>query len=387
MGWLCDRIGPRLAYTGLLLIGSLPVMAIGLSHDFTSFLMFRIAIGMIGGSFVITQFHTSMMFAPNCVGTANATAAGWGNLGGGVTQIVMPLIFTGLMGTVGLSSAAAWRTSLFLAGVACALVGIAYYFLTQDTPEGNLIELRSRGVESKKAASRETFLAVCRDPRVWTLFIAYACCFGIELTLDNVAALYFVDYFSEFKTLDTLESMRIAGLVAGLFGGMNIFARTLGGYVGDRVGARWGLGGRVKWLYVVLFLEGIALALFSQTRTLWSGIPLLMTVGLFVKMSNGATYSVVPFINRRALGSVSGIVGAGGNFGAVAAGFLFKSSAISWSASLLILGVIVSCSSFAVLSIKLSDEGAMAIDDNRSLTLPPMELGYAQIGTPQPVGN
>ena len=29
VGWLCDRIGPRLTYTGLLLVGSIPVMAIG----------------------------------------------------------------------------------------------------------------------------------------------------------------------------------------------------------------------------------------------------------------------------------------------------------------------------------------------------------------------
>ena len=29
IGWLCDRIGPRLAYTWVLLLGSLPVMGIG----------------------------------------------------------------------------------------------------------------------------------------------------------------------------------------------------------------------------------------------------------------------------------------------------------------------------------------------------------------------
>src|SRR6187431_3035547 len=30
-GWLCDRIGPRISYTILLLVGSLPVMFIGFS--------------------------------------------------------------------------------------------------------------------------------------------------------------------------------------------------------------------------------------------------------------------------------------------------------------------------------------------------------------------
>ena len=63
VGWLCDRIGPRLTYTWLLLLGSLPVMAIGLAHDFTTFLIFRVLIGAIGASFVITQYHTSRMFA------------------------------------------------------------------------------------------------------------------------------------------------------------------------------------------------------------------------------------------------------------------------------------------------------------------------------------
>ena len=90
IGWLCDRIGPRLAYSGLLVLGSIPVMCIGLAQNYETFLLFRLAIGVIGASFVITQYHTSVMFAPNVVGTANATTAGWGNMGGGVTQMVMP---------------------------------------------------------------------------------------------------------------------------------------------------------------------------------------------------------------------------------------------------------------------------------------------------------
>ena len=356
IGWLCDQIGPRLAYSGLLIVGSIPVMTIGFAHDYTTFLLFRIAIGIIGASFVVTQYHTSIMFAPNCVGTANATTAGWGNLGGGVTQMVMPLVFAGFIGIFGLSSASAWRASLFVAGAVCALMGVAYYFLTQDTPAGNFADLRSRGLMPHKCTVKGSFLNACRDYRVWVLFLAYGCCFGMELTLDNVAALYFVDYFSEFKDMDKLKAVGAAGLIAGLFGGMNLFARALGGIIADRFGKRWGLNGRVKWLFIALFCEGLALLMFSQARTLAAGIPLLMLLGLFVKMSNGATYSVAPFINRKSLGSVTGIVGAGGNAGAVAAGFLFKSSAVTWPTALFILGVVITCSSFAILSVTFATE-------------------------------
>ena len=111
IGWLCDHVGPRISYTVLLLVGSLPVMGIGLADSYTSFLLFRLGIGVIGASFVITQYHTSVMFAPNCVGTANATSAGWGNLGGGVTQMVMPLVFAAFLG-LGFSGAMSWRGAM-----------------------------------------------------------------------------------------------------------------------------------------------------------------------------------------------------------------------------------------------------------------------------------
>ena len=42
VGFLCDRFGPRRCYTWLLVIGSLPVMAIGLAWNYESFLLFRL---------------------------------------------------------------------------------------------------------------------------------------------------------------------------------------------------------------------------------------------------------------------------------------------------------------------------------------------------------
>lgn len=339
IGRLCDHFGPRLTYSWLLILGSLPVMGIAFAADFWSFLLFRVLIGTIGASFVVTQYHTTKMFAGNCVGTANATAAGWGNLGGGVTQMVMPLLFAFLTVSCGLSSAAGWRACMILAGLVCAATGILYYFCTQDTPSGNMIELRRQGRLSADTRKQSGLGVAMRDYRVWTLFVLYACCFGLELTLDNVAVLYFTDYFH----LD----LHFAGMAAGAFGMMNLFARALGGIVSDRFATRWGLNGRSRWLFLTVLGEGLALLIFSQmTHVAWA-ISALLLVGLFVKMSNGAVYAVVPFVNVKALGSVAGIVGAGGNLGAVAAGFLFKSQ-IPWNTTFWILGLVVTaCATLA----------------------------------------
>jgi len=348
IGWLCDRIGPRLAYTWLLVLGSLPVMLIGLSTNYTTFLLMRMAIGAIGASFVITQYHTSTMFAANCVGTANATTAGWGNMGGGVTQIVMPLVFAGALWIWG-SESLAWRWAMVVPGVLMLAAGAGYYLFTQDTPEGNLGALRAKDGAAKSPQATGLFLEACRDIKVWLLFVIYGACFGVELLVNSKAALYFTDYFD----LD----LQTAGMLAGLFGLMNIFARTLGGAFGDRFGIRLGLSGRVKWLFMVLFAEGIALMVFSQMTTIPLVIGSLIVFSLFVQMSEGATFSVVPFVNPRALGAVSGIVGAGGNAGAVALMFLFKSdlTGLSWPTAFFIVGAIVTACSFLSFGIQFGE--------------------------------
>jgi NNP family nitrate/nitrite transporter-like MFS transporter len=345
VGWLCDRFGPRLTYTGVLVLGALPVMSIGLAHSYQTFLLFRLGIGLIGASFVITQYHTSVMFAPNVVGTANATSAGWGNMGGGVTQLVMPLVFSGFL-ALGLTKAGSWRASMFAAGIVCMLTGVAYFFLTQDAPGGNFRDLRARGEMPAKKYGIANFFTACADYRVWLLFLIYAASFGIELTIDNTAHLYFSDNFK----LD----MQKAGIVAAILGGMNLFARSVGGIVADGCGRLGGLRGRVRWLFIVVLAEGVCMILFSRITATPLAIGGLMLFGLCVDMSCGATYSVVPFINKKSLGSVSGIVGAGGNVGAVLAGFLFKGPTAQWSHSLLILGIAVTFVSFAALGVRFS---------------------------------
>lgn len=347
IGWLCDRIGPRLSYTALLICGSIPVMSIGLADSYESFLLFRLGIGIIGASFVITQYHTSVMFAPNCVGTANATSAGWGNLGGGVTQMVMPLVFAGFVG-LGYTDASAWRWAMVVAGGVCFVTGIAYFLITTDLPDGNFKELRESGDHVSVEKGKGSFLAAVKDVRVWALFFIYAACFGIELTINNIAAIYYMDYFD--------LGLKTAGLVAGLFGLMNIFARTTGGFISDMFVKTGGLKGRVKWLFIALLIEGVALLFFSQMRVLALAIPAMVVFSLFVQMSEGATYSVVPFINKKALGAVSGIVGAGGNMGAVCAGFLFRMESISYPQALMILGFLVTAFSFFTFLVRFSPE-------------------------------
>lgn len=110
------------------------------------FLFFRLLIGAIGASFVITQYHTSIMFAPNVVGTANAAAAGWGNAGGGATQALMPLLL-GAIVMFGVEQTMGWRIALIVPGVMMVIVGVLYWKLTQDCPQGNFKEVRAQGIE------------------------------------------------------------------------------------------------------------------------------------------------------------------------------------------------------------------------------------------------
>ncbi|PNW29210.1 MFS transporter [Formosa algae] len=326
IGKLCDKYGPRLCYSWLLVLGAIPVILLGFVQTPLQFLVCRFFIGFIGASFVITQFHTSIMFAPNIVGTANATSAGWGNLGGGANRLGMPIIAAAVV-AFGAAESEAWRYSMIVAGVVCFLMGLVYYNFTQDTLQGNYKDLKATGEMPVAKKDDVSFLEAIKDYRVWILFLVYAACFGIELTVYGTMD----DYLQNTFQLERVT----AGNIVLSFALMNIFARTLGGFFGDKFGKLKGLRGRVLFLAVILAAEGIMLALFSTATGIFVGIALLVLFSLTVQMAEGATFSVVPFVNPKAIGSISGIVGAGGNVGAFLAAILLKSkSAVAEKAAI-----------------------------------------------------
>ena len=345
IGRLTDKYGPRKVYTWLLVICAFPVMLIGLADSYLTFLFFRLGIGVIGASFVLTQFHTSVMFAPNIKGTANATAGGFGNTGGGATQIMMPLVAAALVGVGWVSKADSWRYAMIFPGVMLLVMAWLYWKYTKDTPAGNFDELR----QTEKGKKENTFLLAAKDYRTWILTIAYAACFGVEITVDNFAASYFHD--------DYKATLIMAGLLASIFGWINIFARALGGIVSDKIGKRYGFNGKVSLLAALLLLEGIGIMLFSTAGGIVMAISMMFFFGLCLKMANGATYSIVPFVNQKAVGSVAGIVGAGGNVGAMLIGFLFKS--MSYSTAFLYLGAGVFVVGVVVLTVRLMSKKAV----------------------------
>ena len=101
-------------------------------------------------------------------------------MGGGVTQIVMPL-------ALGATDVIGWRIAMVAPGIALFLMGIAYFKFTQDSPSEQIAEGRDK---EPPGAKTRAFLEAAKDHRVWALFLIYGACFGVELTMHNIAALY-----------------------------------------------------------------------------------------------------------------------------------------------------------------------------------------------------
>lgn len=93
MGSVCDLFGPRYGSAVLIMAVAPAVFGMALVENAAGFVLCRFFIGFSLATFVSCEYWVSSLFSTRIVGTANGIAAGWGNLGGGATQIIMPLLF------------------------------------------------------------------------------------------------------------------------------------------------------------------------------------------------------------------------------------------------------------------------------------------------------
>lgn len=316
-GAITDKFGARLPMGFVLIAASIPVAMTGLVNSLTGLIVLRLFIGIAGSSFVMCQCWSTRMFSKEIVGVANGLVGGWGNVGGGVTQIVMgtflfPLFRDALFNG---DPEMAWRTVCIVPAVVAVTTAVVVVTTSEDCPDGNYRELKKRGAMAEISAA-SSFRAGAVDFNTWLLYLQYACCFGVELTMNNFTATYFVDKFG--LTTET------AAAIASIFGFMNIFARGAGGFTSDKFMSKFGMRGRIFWQATTLILEGICIFIFASLDSLWAAILLLTIFSVFVQAAEGSTYGIVPYVNPKAPGAVAGIVGAGGPTGAVLFGLGFR---------------------------------------------------------------
>ena len=170
---------------------------------------------------------------------------------------------------------------------------------------------------------------------VAALNATYFANFGAELAVVSMLPAFFQATFRPLTGGDgeMLVTATVAGFVAASFAFVNLVARPLGGYLSDRMANRK----RTMLVYML----GIVIGFFLMgnigvwgsgvdadgLRTVvpafggvgWLVVAVAITVfaSIFVQGAEGATFAIIPMVNRRMTGQIAGMAGAYGNVGAV----------------------------------------------------------------------
>ncbi|KAI9496941.1 major facilitator superfamily domain-containing protein [Zychaea mexicana] len=396
VGPLCERYGPRRVMAGILVCGAIPCGLTGLITNGAGLIALRAVIGILGATFVPCQFWTTQMFAPSVVGTANAISAGWGNMGGGITYLLMPTIYECIHSFA--SNAVAWRVTFIVPTIICLIVAALDYFCSTDTPNGDWLELRradqqrdskwASGIDARSstdeeeidlgkghhnhntiypadvatitttaAASNErTMLAeedgesiedVKRDETV------KEACIGFFRTLCKPPVLIMIAHYAcSFGTELAVDNVigqvfreehnmdnSTASYIGSIFGLLNIVSRLSGGIFSDFMSEQFHVSGRILAHCICMILEGIFLIGFGRgLDNLPTAIMTLVFFSFFVQVVCGTSFGIVPFIDPPNSGKVIGIVGAGGNFGGLIFSLMFREYGHDWKGAFVCLG-------------------------------------------------
>jgi NNP family nitrate/nitrite transporter-like MFS transporter len=159
--------------------------------------------------------------------------------------------------------------------------------------------------------------------------------FGAELAVVSMLPAFFESAFSDLTRSDgsPLVTATVAGLVASSFAFVNLVARPLGGYLSDRLANRKRtmlayvsgiVVGFLLMAYITKWAPGVDADGFRNiTPTFdgvwWLAVAMVITIfaSVFVQGAEGATFAIIPMVNRRMTGQIAGMAGAYGNVGAV----------------------------------------------------------------------
>ncbi|KAI5057167.1 hypothetical protein GOP47_0027182 [Adiantum capillus-veneris] len=323
MGALCDLIGPRYGCAFIVMLTAPAVFCMATVSTPICFLLSRFFIGFSLATFVSCQYWMSSFFNAEIVGSVNGTTAGCGNLGGGATQLIMPLIFDLIRGPMGAADFSAWRLSFFVPG----------------------------GTQVKDCFSK-VFLYAVTNYRTWIFALSYGYCFGVELTMDNIVAQYFYDRFN--------LNLHTAGIIASVFGMANVVARPFGGILSDWAARLYGMRGRLWALWAIQTLGGVFCILLGLSGNLAGAIVTMVIFSLFAEAGAGLTFGIIPFISRRSLGIISGFTGAGGTFGSMLTQLIFfTSSTYSDQKGIMLMGFMVICCTLPIVTVYFPQWGGM----------------------------
>ena len=217
---------------------------------------------------------------------------GWGNCGGGMAIMIMGYILRGLPRRGHVAGERLAPVLLHPRRRRDAGRGVHVLF-SDECPSGKLSDALAAGKEREGHGQGKQRAAASTNLNSWILFVQYATCFGIELHINNGMAMYFKDTY--------LVSLATAGLIASLFGWMNLFARGLGGYFSDLANAKLGMQGRIIVHTLYLLAEGAILVIFSRVDSIAHAIITLVLFSCCVQAAEGTTFAIVPV--RRAEGA------------------------------------------------------------------------------------
>lgn len=131
IGAMVDKHGPRVVFSGLMVITIIPGLLFAFGDSFLQLVISRLLLSSIGAGFVIGIKMTDNWFPPKYIGRAEGFYAGWGNFGSAAAAGLIPIIGLTLIG-----GEFGWRWSMAISSIVTALYGVFYYFRVKDYASG-----------------------------------------------------------------------------------------------------------------------------------------------------------------------------------------------------------------------------------------------------------